>query len=85
MVDSDGGNDLEFYMSWSTVDIDTWFQHLLPKPFKWLDACHGPLKIHWVLLNTDCQNYFILTWLVISGKELDEVKGTPGHRFTTSV
>ncbi|KAN0082915.1 hypothetical protein V8E55_008710 [Tylopilus felleus] len=82
MVDSDGGNDLEFYTSWSMVNIDTWFQRLLPKPFEWLDAHRGPLKIHWVLLNTERLNFFALTRPVISSKELDEVKGTPGCKFT---
>lgn len=82
MVDSNGGNDLEFYTSWSMVNIDTWFQRLLPKPFKWLDARRGPLKIHWVLLNTERLNFFALTRPVISSKELNEVKGTPGCKFT---
>ena len=53
------------------------------KPFEWLDACCGALEFHWVLLNSDCQNHFVLTWPTLTGKELDEVKGNPGHRFTS--
>ena len=76
MVDADGEKDLEFNTSWSVVDIDMWFWRLLPKAFKWLDARHGPLDIHWVLLNSDRLNLFIVTQPTITGKELDEVKGS---------
>ena len=53
MVGADGGNDLEFSIGWSMVDIDQWLRCLLPKPFEWLDACCDILDIHWVLLNLD--------------------------------
>ncbi|KAN0093292.1 hypothetical protein V8E55_004076, partial [Tylopilus felleus] len=76
VVDADGEKDLEFNTSWSVVDIDMWFWRLLPKAFKWLDARRGPLDIHWVLLNSDRLNLFILTQPTITGKELDEVKGS---------
>ncbi|KIK79318.1 hypothetical protein PAXRUDRAFT_28442 [Paxillus rubicundulus Ve08.2h10] len=82
IVGADGEKDLEFNISWSMVDIDMRFQRLFPKPFEWLDACCGPLEFHWVLLNSDRQNYFVLTWPMITGKELGEVKGTPGRKFT---
>ncbi|KAG6374552.1 hypothetical protein JVT61DRAFT_3897 [Boletus reticuloceps] len=82
MVGADGEDDLEFNISWSMVDIDLWFWCLLPKPFEWLDACHSVLDIHWVLLNSDRQMYFVLTQPTITGKELDQVRGTPGRKFT---
>ena len=83
MVGADGENDLEFNIGWSMVDIDQWFRRLLPKPFKWLDACCGILDIHWVLLNSDRQNHFVLTRPTITGRELDEVKGMAGRKFTS--
>lgn len=83
MVAADGENNLKFNISWSMVDIDLWFRRLLPKLFEWLDACHGALEFHWVLLNSDHQNHFVLTWPTITGKELDKVKGNPGRRFTS--
>ena len=79
VVDADGEKDLEFNTSWSVVDIDMWFWRLLPKAFEWLDARRGPLDIHWVLLNSDRLNLFILTQPTITGKELDEVKGLAGR------
>ena len=83
MVGADGENDLEFNIGWSMVDIDQWFRRLLPKPFEWLDACRGILDIHWVLLNSDRQNHFVLTRPTITGRELDEVKGMAGRKFTS--
>ena len=83
MVGADGGNDLKFNIGWSMVNIDQWLRCLLPKPFEWLDACRGILDIHWVLLNSDRQNHFVLTWPTITGRELDKVKGVAGRRFTS--
>jgi hypothetical protein len=83
MVGTDGENDLEFNIGWSMVDIDQWFRRLLPKPFEWLDACRGILDIHWVLLNSDRQNHFVLTRPTITGRELNEVKGVAGRKFTS--
>lgn len=82
MVSTDGENGLEFYASWSMVDIDLWLRRLLPKAFEWLDACRGVMDFHWVLLNTDRLTHFILTRPTITGKELDEVKGT-SRKFTS--
>ncbi|KAG9310191.1 hypothetical protein JVU11DRAFT_9822 [Chiua virens] len=66
--------------------IDLWLRHLLPKPFQWLDAHLGRPdedSFHWVLLSSERKRYFHLRHTTITGKELDEVKGTTGRKFTS--
>ncbi|KAI9570857.1 hypothetical protein HD554DRAFT_2079525 [Boletus coccyginus] len=85
LVSDDGEQDIEFLISWSMNDIDSWLRCLLPKPFEWLDArLDKPAKgsFHWALLNSERQKYFVLTRPTITGKELDEVKGSAGRKFT---
>ncbi|KAF8550596.1 hypothetical protein OG21DRAFT_1525020 [Imleria badia] len=82
LISADGNKDLEFNISWSMVNIDSWFQRLFPKPFQWLDTRLGFPNIHWVLLNSQRQSHFALMQPTTTGKELDEVKGTSGHKFT---
>ncbi|KAG9309790.1 hypothetical protein JVU11DRAFT_10166 [Chiua virens] len=77
---------IEFRISWTTTDIDLWLRRLLPKPFQWLDAHLGRPdegSFHWVLLSSERKRYFRLRRTTITGKELDEVKGTTGRKFTS--
>ncbi|KAG6380631.1 hypothetical protein JVT61DRAFT_4997 [Boletus reticuloceps] len=86
LVSEDGEQDIEFLVSWSMNDIDSWLRRLLPKPFEWLDARLGkPAEgsFHWALLNSERQKYFVLMRPMITGKELNEVKGSAGRKFTT--
>lgn len=85
LVSEDGGRNLEFSVSWSINDIDLWLRRLLPKPFEWLDARLGkPTEgsFHWVLLNSERKKYFVLLRPTITGKELEEVKGSAGRKFS---
>ena len=84
-ISKDDGHVIEFNTSWTMADIDGWLHHLLPKPFAWLNAqCGKPTlgEYHWVLLNSQRFNYFVLTHPTITGEELDEVKGPSGHKYT---
>ncbi|KAF8546046.1 hypothetical protein OG21DRAFT_1518381, partial [Imleria badia] len=89
LISEDGGSeqdcDIEFLVLWSMNDIDSWLRRLLPKPFEWLDARLGkPAEgsFHWVLLNSERKRYFVLMRPTITGKELDEMKGSVGRKFT---
>ena len=86
LVSEDDKQPIEFLVSWTAEDIDSWMRCLLPKPFEWLDARFGKPddgSFHWVLLSSERKRYFRLRRTMITGKELDEAKGCTGQKFTT--
>ncbi|KAH0836374.1 hypothetical protein J3R83DRAFT_7952 [Lanmaoa asiatica] len=86
LISEDGGQPTGFLISWTAKDIDSWLRRLLPKPFEWLDVHLGKLdegSFHWVLLSSERKRYFVLRHTTITGKELDEAKGSVERKFTT--
>ena len=85
LVSEDDEQPIKFLVSWTVKDIDLWLRHLLPKLFEWLDACLGKPdegSLHWILLSSERKRYFCLRCTAITGKELDEAKGSSGRKFT---
>ena len=83
-VSKDGKGDIEFSLSWNADAIDAWLHRLLHKPFDWLDAyCGKPAagSYNWILLGAAGHRLYVVDRPMVTGKVLDEVKGTAGRKW----
>ena len=83
LVSEDGKDDIEFGLDCSADAINAWLRHLLHKPFDWLDAhCGKPAAglYHWILLGAAGHRLYVVNRPTVTGKVLNEVKGTAGRK-----
>ena len=84
LVSEDSKDDIEFGLDWSADAINAWLRRLLHKLFDWLDAhCGKPAAgfYHWILLGAAGHQLYVINRPTVTGKVLDEVKGTAGRKW----
>ncbi|KAI9068680.1 hypothetical protein FKP32DRAFT_1600355 [Trametes sanguinea] len=76
---------LAFNKKWSQGAIDDYLRSLAPQAFEYLDSKHGerqgprPKDFHWYLLGAERSKLYVLNRPVITGGDLNEVKGSSGR------
>ncbi|KAL7278821.1 hypothetical protein ACG7TL_007838 [Trametes sanguinea] len=76
---------LAFNKKWSQSAIDDYLRSLAPQAFEYLDGTHGerqgprPKDFHWYLLGAERSKLYVLNRPVITGGDLNEVKGSSGR------
>ncbi|CDO76130.1 hypothetical protein BN946_scf184876.g23 [Trametes cinnabarina] len=78
---------LSFDRKWSQAGIDDYLRELAPSVFEYLDNKYGerrgpkPNNFHWYLLGAERSKLYVLDRDIITGVDLDEVKGSSGRGY----